>query len=133
MCGICLIIGTIPYILFRQQVAFLEPVKEVLPREMALPDTALSRFVMFHFSDGMWYLGLLILMGALHTKQRGDNIIFAVAASMPFMLEAAQGLRLIEGTFDLLDLTTYLIILILYLLWQNLRRNKKEHSNAQHS
>jgi hypothetical protein len=63
---------------------------------------------------------LLIQQQIVRTKSVVSRALFAVAVALPFILEGLQAARLLPGTFDYMDILTYLFTLILFLCLKKL-------------
>lgn len=128
---VCLISGLMPYVLLRQNVLFLGPVRWLLPSPLSPTGTPLCTFFVNHFSDFAWYMSLLLFMASFPQQDKTDRMMFVIGAALPFLLETAQGLRLISGTFDTLDLLTYTITLTLYFTMKKSLTMKKLLKNRK--
>lgn len=123
-----LVIGFGIYILFRQNVLFIEflfGVKKGILSHLDLSHP-LPYFIVYCLPDGLWYLALLHTNNLIGNLQHSHNdrcklIINIMAMSAPFILEIGQAIGFLAGTFDICDVLTYLFILIIYSLWA--RRN----------
>lgn len=107
-----LILGTVPYILWHQDVIFLNSIRIWLPCVPALRHSGLNDFFIYNFPDGAWFLALLLIQRYIGTLK----IFELCAIALAIILELGQYLGWISGTFDLLDLLTYIIIFILFKL-----------------
>lgn len=108
-----LLSGTIPYLLFRQDVIFLNPTKKYLSCTFAFKHSWLSDFVIYNYPDGAWLLSLLLMQRYIGTMK----VFEFCAIIMALMSECGQYFKWIPGTFDLMDIFIYIIIFILYKLW----------------
>lgn len=104
--------GTIPYILFRQDVIFLNPIREYLLCTFTFKHSWLSDFVVYNYPDGAWFLSLLLMQRYISTMK----VFEFCAIIMALMLECGQYFKWIPGTFDLMDISIYITIFILYKL-----------------
>ena len=119
-----LIIGLCIYILFRQNVLFIEFLFGVKDGVFCHADliSPLPYFIVYCLPDGLWYLALLLtndLIGnLLHSQNdRFSLIIDTLTMSAPFLMEIGQATGYLTGTFDICDIMTYLFTLITYTLW----------------
>lgn len=90
-------------------------------------DTPFMNFVIYCVPDGLWYLSLLHVNELIH-KQCLDNrktILDWVVLTIPYSFEIAQLTEWIPGTFDLMDILTYVVITTIYLIWK--RKNLQEY------
>ena len=123
-----LVIGFAIYILFRQNVLFIEflfGVKKGIFSHLDLSHP-LPYFIVYCLPDGLWYLALLHTNNLIGNLEHSHDdkcklTINIMAISAPFILEIGQATGFLAGTFDIYDILTYLFILIIYYLWT--RRN----------
>lgn len=120
-----LVIGLLPYILVRQDVMFLLPIRDILPEPLTPDETVICRRFLNHFSDFAWYVALLLFMDSFNRNDTKDKILFIAAIALPFVLEAGQAFHIINGTFDWLDILTYTLTLTIYLIMKKILINKK--------
>lgn len=132
---LCLIAGTLPYVLFRQEVFFLRPLRHLLPAPLSLEDSALSSWLLYNFSDICWYMALLLLADIKPCRDKASKAVKAITIALPFILELGQKAHLISGTFDILDIASYLIILTIYisLKWSKSSKTKPSSSSSSPS
>ncbi len=82
----------------------------------------LPHFIVYCLPDGLWYLALLhanclINNGFLNQRDKCSLTINIIVMSTPFLLEMGQASGHLGGTFDICDILTYLLTLIIYVLW----------------
>ncbi len=122
-----LLAGSSIYILFRQDAIFLSGVDSQLLEmiHIRIPDSNncfLLYWFMYCLPDGLWYAALLLMLSAFENDYTsGIRLPFLLGIILPFFMECFQYLGIVSGTFDILDLITYLIILLLFILWKNLK------------
>lgn len=119
-----LIIGLSIYILFRQNILFVE---FLFGMEQGMfchidKNAPLLYFIVFCLPDGLWYLALLHTNKLINNLLKTPNDRFAVSIdtvtiSAPFILEIGQATGYLAGTFDICDVMTYLFTLITYSIW----------------
>ena len=84
-------------------------------------DTVWGYWLVYCLPDGLWYLALLLVQQQMvYAKSVVSRAIFAAAIALPFVLEGLQAARLIPGTFDYMDILTYLLTLILFICLKKL-------------
>lgn len=72
---------------------------------------------MFCLPDMLWYFALLLSQTLFMSNGcRTSKVIFCIAASIPFMLEFLQYMKIIPGTFDIMDVCVYVFTLIVFVL-----------------
>lgn len=120
---ILMLIGAMIYIIFRQDVYFL----------MCFPTELLTKlkidvdyancsigtyFFIFCLPDSLWYASLLTFQSACYERRKITIILLYASIFLPFIYEFLQKIGIIAGTFDIMDLLTYLLTLIIVLLCQ---------------
>lgn len=122
---ILLLAGTTVYILFRDGVAIVEWARQWLGigTTLRIEHRTLHYFVAYCLSDALWYAALLLTQRALLDTSRQS--LFYLSVALPYLLETAQWLNIMPGTFDWLDIATYTIIAIPFIV--------TTHSNERHS
>lgn len=122
---ILLLAGTTVYILFRDGVAIVEWARQWLGigTTLRIEQRTLHYFVAYCLSDALWYAALLLTQRALLDTSRQS--LFHLSVALPYLLETAQWLNIMPGTFDWLDIATYTIIAIPFIV--------TTHSNERHS
>ena len=122
--AVSLIIGFCIYLLFRQNVYFIELLFGIHDGVCSHWDLShpLVYLTIYCLPDGLWYLALLNTndqIGKLLLKGRNTctESLNLVVIGTPFLLEAGQGTGCLAGTFDVCDILTYVFILIMYYSW----------------
>lgn len=118
-----LMMGALIYVLFRQNVLFLLPVNSNFLAKIKIElDYSNLNFItywlIYCFPDSLWYAALLIIQMELCSDKFYFKKIFLLSVALPFLLELCQGVGVMLGTFDLLDILTYLLTLIFFMLCQ---------------
>lgn len=121
---ILVIIGSLVYLLFRQNIIFFNLIGASdclasIKLETKGNSNFLHYFFLYCFSDVLWYAALLILASTFYVREvLLSRILFSIMVIMPFGLELMQEAELIPGTFDWYDILFYFITLIIFvLLW----------------
>ena len=124
---ILLLAGTTVYILFRDGVAIVEWARQWLGigTTLRIEQRTLHYFVAYCLSDALWYAALLLTQRALLDTSRQSLLLFYLSVALPYLLETAQWMNIMPGTFDWLDIATYTIIAIPFIV--------TTHSNERHS
>ena len=122
---ILLLAGTTVYILFRDGVTIVEWARQWLGigTTLRIEQRTLHYFVAYCLSDALWYAALLLTQRALLDTSRQS--LFYLSVALPYLLETAQWMNIMPGTFDWLDIATYTIIAIPFIV--------TTHSNERHS
>ncbi|OUN70004.1 hypothetical protein B5G10_10960 [Barnesiella sp. An55] len=109
--------GTTIYILFRQNIIFMEwlPFK-IRAIEIESENLALQLFA-YSLPDALWYASLLVFMSMFIKNNYLNYYILCIAIVLPFFLELGQYFNLLNGTFDIFDIIFYFITLIIC-LWK---------------
>ena len=118
-----LLAGALIYATCRQEVLFLMPISpELLAKIKIEVDYAncgpITSWIIFCLPDALWYMALLIFQLELCDGGFVEKTIFVLSIALPFILETMQWLGIMPGTFDWLDVLTYLITLTILVLCQ---------------
>lgn len=129
-----LFIGVLIYALFRPDVIFLKPLWNILSKNPHpiinnIDDTIFGKLLIYSFPDALWYAALLIIQKKVLRNSLLSKIIYGFSIALPFILEILQGLHLINGTFDWIDILCYLATLILVLLIPSIYHNASSWMN----
>ena len=108
--------GTTVYILFRDGVTIVEWARQWLGigTTLRIEQRTLHYFVAYCLSDALWYAALLLTQRALLDTSRQS--LFYLSVALPYLLETAQWMNIMPGTFDWLDIATYTIIAIPFIV-----------------
>lgn len=115
----CLLLtGLTIYLLFRPYSLFSGALANFLPTFHLSQDWY---WVSGSLPDGLWYAALLCLQKPLVFRKRVGTAegITIVALLVPFMHEGLQKLGVVAGTFCMIDVMTYIIVLFIFLLKWN--------------
>lgn len=118
-----LLAGALIYATCRQEVLFLMPFDaEWLAKIRIEVDYAecnvITHWIIFCLPDALWYAALLTIQLALCDGGAVGRWLFGLSIAFPFLFESMQWLGAVPGTFDWLDIVTYLLTLITFLLCQ---------------
>lgn len=120
--GFMIFVGTFIYLYSRQDIFFFRFVPDCI---MGLfkgfihgPASMQQYVVFFCLPDGLWYGALLLFQSVFKKNSLGSMIVFGLSIALPFILELLQLLNYVPGTFDPLDILTYFIVLIIFILCQ---------------
>lgn len=120
-----MVAGAAIYFVFRRPVFFTDIfIQNGLTSPLVhLHDGVIAYFLCYVMPDICWCLSLMLF--ATCSPFRFTKI---AAATLPFFFELGQLVGVIAGTFDIYDLLSYsLIIVIFFLIW---KRNQKFHLSA---
>ena len=117
-----LLLGAIIYMLFRPEVLFLVhfPNDFISKISIDIDASVISTcpfmyFVVFCLPDALWYAALLIFQSAIYVDNLTSKLVLVFSILFPFIHESMQKIGMLSGTFDWLDIITYLLTLILLL------------------
>ncbi len=84
-------------------------------------------FLLFCLPDILWYTALLLSQKQFYnTDSIFSKILLYITALLPFILEFMQYFGVIAGTFDIIDIIFYLLILLIFItLWKRKKTLKK--------
>lgn len=121
--GMFMVIGGIIYILFREPVLFTIPLlgSSTMQPLVSLPDNLWSNTLRFVVPDALWCAALLTYASTISSK-----FLRLIAVFLAPVLEFGQLVRLIPGTFDIIDITVYTLIIIIFILkWKSTKTNSQ--------
>ena len=114
-----LFLGAVIYIYMRQDIIFVLNLpfefRPQIPKEVCYG--SLKYLLIYCLPDALWYAALLFCQLALMTNLIVGKVILLIAIISPFVLELGQSVGLVNGTFDVLDIFSYLFVLTFFILW----------------
>ncbi len=111
---LCLIAGTLIYVLFRKDVVFLDLLNLQSDNSINLGSFFGARFFLYNLSDAFWAIALMLFASSQNSRS-----VRIYALLIPICLEIAQYFKAIPGYFDFLDLLIYFVIsLTFYIIWK---------------
>ena len=116
-----LMIGCLIYLLFRQDILAVHWIgnpKWIEPFRINIgyDGNLLTYILLYCLSDALWFFSLLILQFQFFDKSIIIcNILLYSTIALPFILEVLQYFKIISGTFDILDVVSYLTVLLIVL------------------
>lgn len=123
---LCIIVGSLNYILFRSDVIFLRLSGFNHNSIIALDQSSiLDRFLLYNLSDALWALAILFFVSGQQLRS-----IRVCGLILPILMEVAQAFHIISGTFDFFDLTIYLIISISFQIQWEIKKRSQQHSSV---
>lgn len=118
---VSLVMGCLIYILFRQDILAIHWIgnpKWIEPFRINIgyDGNLLTYILLYCLSDALWFFSLLILQFQFFDESIIlCNVLLYSTIALPFILEALQYFKIIGGTFDILDVVSYLIVLLIVL------------------
>lgn len=116
---VSLIAGCLVYLLFRQDILavywignpkWIEPVRI----NIGYDGNFFTYCLLYCLSDALWYFSLLILQFQFYDRTIVlCNVLLYASIALPFVLEILQYFKVINGTFDILDIVFYLTVLLI--------------------
>lgn len=121
--ALLLLAGALIYATCRQEVLFLMPISpELLAKIKIEVDYAncglITSWAIFCLPDALWYAALLIFQLGLCDGGLMAKLLLILSIASPFILETMQWFGVMPGTFDWLDVLTYLLTLIIFAICQ---------------
>ena len=120
-----LFVGGCIYATCRQDVIFLVPLHKTIFLELIKFDiqyqngNIFTYFLLFCLADVLWYVSLLLFQVQFYNRSAINKTLFYFATAIPFILEFLQYQKIIAGTFDIVDIISYLItVLIFIIVWK---------------
>ncbi|WP_298302516.1 hypothetical protein [Hydrotalea sp.] len=117
---ICLLAGLLNYFLLQPNIFLFQVLHLSIHPVFVIHSNFLRHFLMGYFADGLWCTALCLLTWLLKELNylSTAGIIFILV--LPFLTEILQYFGIIGGTFDWLDILTYLLIILAFLLFSPL-------------
>lgn len=114
-----LLAGALIYILFREPVIFTQSILSNCRTPLFGLQPSLSReILLYYIPDGLWCISLMMFASVL------SGVLRIAAIMMPLGMEIAQAWHFMPGTFDIIDLTIYLSIILIFLYtWKRKSQN----------
>lgn len=97
--------GTSIYIIFRNDVIFIDWLGYNKIEVINIGNSFLAKFVLYNLSDALWALSLMSYLSSQSYRP-----IRICGLILPIVMECVQLLKVCPGTFDIIDLTIYCII-----------------------
>ena len=118
VCAIlCLIVGALVYIVFRNDVLFLKLLGVQADVEVNIAPSLLSQFILYNLSDALWALSLMLFLST-----QTNRVVRFCGLMLPIVMESMQAFRIVPGVFDFVDLLIYILISIsFYIRWKRKR------------
>lgn len=118
VCAIlCLIVGALVYVVFRNDVLFLKLLGIQADVEVNIAPSLLSQFILYNLSDALWALSLMLFLST-----QTNRVVRFCGLMLPTVMESMQAFRIVPGVFDFVDLLIYILIAItFYIRWKRKR------------
>lgn len=114
-----LFLGACIYAFFRENIVFLNLIQDpFIPYKVLNGDSISFYIIRYCLPDALWYGALLLIQHKFLTNNIVSKICLYVSIILPFFIETLQYLHILSGTFDCLDILSYLLTLILFLCFQ---------------
>lgn len=111
---VCVLAGTAIYILFRKDVYFVKFMGIDSWKNIELPPSFITQFVLYNLSDLLWALALMLFL-----CMQTSHLVKICGLIVPILMECAQLSDVCPGTFDMIDLLIYLLMSIsFYIKWK---------------
>lgn len=120
---IMIISGTAIYVVYRRDIIFFKFIPSSVLDAAGNSHTAGScpgDFVTYSLPDGLWYAALLLIQSIFLDGSKTSGVLFLISAGLPFAWELLQIHPAVPGTFDVMDLSLYSVILILFIILKRL-------------
>lgn len=111
--------GSVIYITSRQNIIVLDYLNapilfNFIEIDVPYNDNLFLYCYLFCLPDALWYFALLLLQVQYYRRDFiYSRIILYISILLPFILEILQLRNIISGTFDMMDILFYILILII--------------------
>ena len=114
---ISLLFGFLNYMFFESHISFFMAMHIQSGKTFFIQNSVLRNFMKGYFSDIAWCCSLYLVTVVFSERNSLDIVGKILILLLPFLVEFAQYFDFIHGTFDWFDLLTYLIIMILFIIF----------------
>ena len=122
-------IGISIYVLFRKDIVFFEWISPTLLKPLNMDNHFWGgHFIVYCLPDGLWYFALLLFQSTFLENKPSSKLLFYFSILLPFALEILQLYGITPGTFDLMDIATYILTLIIFFTFAKLSCVTKERN-----
>lgn len=112
-----LLFGVLNYLLFQSDIAFFKTMHIQQGETFSIQNSDIRAFMKGYFSDITWCCSLYLVTIVLSERNSLHLYGKILILLLPFIVEFSQHFNLIPGIFDWYDLLTYLIILVLAIIF----------------
>lgn len=123
-----LFLGALIYVFLRSDNSFISNLSgrkfafEIYP--------LLDTYIKYSLADGLWLYAFLWALHLINVNQKRIGQILTLAATaMAIVVEIGQHFNIVSGTFDFLDILTYMFA---FLIFQIILSDPLKHSNPTH-
>lgn len=116
-----LVVGAMIYVFFREPVLFTFPIKELIGNNLLieLHHSWWFDFLRYNIPDLLWCVALIN-----YSHYAPTLFLKYTSLSLPLVMEISQISTYVPGTFDIIDLTIYIILITSYLMIWNTKKSK---------
>lgn len=108
---ILLALGLSTYWNFRPNIYIFSFLQITNPTPIEFSPSLLSLFAKNHLADTIWCVAVFLMV--LYLKERRYPLLYTYfLLTLPFSSEILQGLNIVKGTFDWIDLIIYSLVMI---------------------
>jgi len=84
-------------------------------------------FFLFCLADALWYMALLLFQKQFYNAESViSKILFYMSVALPFVLEFMQYFGVLPGTFDIADIGSYLLVLLIFYFFSRYEKFKQK-------
>lgn len=112
LAGISLLLGLLNYFFFQPHIDFFQFIPLHPRKQYLIQNNGIRQFMTGYFSDFAWCSALYLVIVILSELNYLNIYCKILTLSLPFIIETAQHLGIIQGTFDWYDVLTYAITLL---------------------
>jgi hypothetical protein len=129
---ISLVLGGLIYVLYRQKsIIFLSFIANHTENRMTdirsnINLSQLADWIIYSLPDGLWLFSYMLFVDCLWQKSKSRLFWILILPIIAILWEFGQKASICQGTFDINDLLSYLIVVIIFLLISKLKNMKKK-------
>jgi len=108
---VSLLLGSMIYILFRSESLLYNRLLGSLFHPIATPKTAIEQLIVYSLPDGLWAMSYTMLILHIRKNTKITTLIWAsIIPLLGIISEIAQYFFILPGTFDIFDLSMYIVL-----------------------
>ena len=139
--SVFLLIGIIIYLLFRDDILLFSLFQKSTLLNIILDffripliEDNVNSFLIYNLPDGLWFFSLLLIQFYFYNPlSHFSRLLLLLSILLPFTLEIMQFFHFIKGTFDIIDLAIFFIVLIIFFFIIKFSCHEKYKKNMGYS
>ncbi|MBQ3576558.1 MAG: hypothetical protein IJA28_03975 [Coprobacter sp.] len=115
-----LICGCFIYLFFRKNIIGLEVLSiDTSSLIIEIEHNIVTDIIIYNLPDALWFFSLILFQVQFYKKSNLlSKVILYACIALPFIGEIMQKHNIISGTFDIIDVVLYALVLIIVMIWK---------------